>query len=85
MSPKKEETLREQYVAICGLNYPSVDDGKERRREPGEVFDDMPPTSIRHEHEAGNIKTLAEVEAEAAEAEEEVKPEQEEVEGGEDE
>lgn len=59
MSKKSNE--RTKYIALVGLNYPSIDDGKERRVEEGDIFDDMRPTSVKHEVAAGNVKPLDDI------------------------
>ena len=47
-----------KYRALTGLNYPSANDGKERRIEIGDEFDDMTPTVLKNELAAGNIEAV---------------------------
>lgn len=46
-APKPAAKPRERYRALVGLNYPPYGKGTDEKRvEPGEVCDDIPPQSI---------------------------------------
>ena len=44
-----------RYLVLTGLNYPPNGKGSERRAEPGDVVDDLPPGSVGWLLEDGSI------------------------------
>jgi hypothetical protein len=58
MTEQKTRKPTKTYKALVGMNYVSIKDGKERRVEKGDTFEDMPPTSVKHELAAENIEEV---------------------------
>lgn len=51
----KAKAEKGRYIATVGINYPLSSSGIEMRVEEGDTVEDMMPTSLKHELEAGNV------------------------------